>query len=105
MTAIKLQFQFHPGSIKRLNLSLNRKACRWSFNSILVRLKVQRCRDHQVLVPKFRFHPGSIKRQAHPEPVLTLTLRFDSILVRLKATLEPDTFMNKIKVSIPSWFD
>ena len=77
-------FQFHTGSIKReVALTLNKKALK-SFNSILVRLKV----DLFIALPSSSACFNSILVRLKAVPArhgdMLLLRRFNSILVRLK---------------------
>ena len=117
-------FQFQTGSIKRKYPSLGllggcsfnsklvrlkvqgkliKDVIRICFNSKLVRLKGYRLTTREVHCQKFQFQTGSIKSVLNKKMKIGYH-SFNSKLVRLKAELTP-SFRFWDTVSIPNWFD
>ena len=102
-TTSEIRFQFHTGSIKRRADIALVGGWYYSFNSILVRLKVWIGGDTCASQMAFQFHTGSIK-SIPMRIMLRITICFNSILVRLKVkTCYSQSHF--FSVSIPYWFD
>ena len=100
---LRLSFQFHTGSIKR-PLSIMPRFLMFSFNSILVRLKVKHNNDEMTPYIEFQFHTGSIKslrRILHPRMIYMFQFHTGSI----KSVVAPYQVLVYVHVSIPYWFD
>ena len=79
-----IMFQFHNGSIKRNIIKTFSMITHASFNSTMVRLKVEKDDNLGVKIFRFQFHNGSIKRRRARERSLRLLTSFNSTMVRLK---------------------
>ena len=78
------EFQFHSGSIKRVESQLWSEKPKSCFNSTVVRLKVARRQATGMLTRQFQFHSGSIK-SFKLRCATSYSYCFNSTVVRLKA--------------------
>ena len=95
-----MMFQFHSGSIKRGKQSRSEWAQCLCFNSIVVRLKGERCATSRHGRAGFQFHSGSIKSPTDPK-VAEAVVKFQFHSGSIKSVGELLTVVEVCSVSIP----